>query len=159
MLETRDKRGMLRWRPFLRGNSLVREELVEIRDGQKEEEEEMAKSRLTSESCPYQTTYRAFFSNLVPRLTAHFPLPSLSLSSSPRYFLSIAFTLPPGSSSCSIVRKKRPGLPLVSVLLEQKRKIDCLFWYSLSPSLSLFSLESPRNIKSVSFFPSLYLVL
>lgn len=159
MLETRDKRGMLRWRPFLRGNSLVREELVEIRDGQKEGEEEMAKSRLTSESCPYQTTYRAFFSNLVPRLTAHFPLPSLSLSSSPRYFLSIAFTLPPGSSSCSIVRKKRPGLPLVSVLLEQKRKIDCLFWYSLSPSLSLFSPESARNIKSVSFFPSLYLVL
>lgn len=59
------------------------EELVEIRDGQKEEEEEMAKSRLTSESCPYQTTYRAFFSNLVPPLTAHFPLLSLSLSLPP----------------------------------------------------------------------------
>lgn len=61
----------------------LREELVEIRDGQKEEEEEMAKSRLTSESCPYQTTYRAFFSNLVPPLTAHFPLLSLSLSLPP----------------------------------------------------------------------------
>lgn len=34
--ETRDKRGMLRWRPFLRGNSLVREELVEIREGRPE---------------------------------------------------------------------------------------------------------------------------
>lgn len=66
----------------------LREELVEIRDGQKEEEEEMAKSRLTSESCPYQTTYRAFFSNLVPPLTAHFPLPSLSLSSSPSSVIS-----------------------------------------------------------------------
>lgn len=34
--ETRDKRGMLRWCPFLRGNSLVREELVEIREGRPE---------------------------------------------------------------------------------------------------------------------------
>lgn len=56
-----------------------------------------------------------------------------------RYFLSIAFTPPPGSSSCSIVRKKRPGLPLVSVLLQQKRKIDCLFWYSLFLRFSFFT--------------------
>lgn len=65
------------------------------RDGQKEEEEEMAKSRLTSESCPYQTTYRAFFSNLVPPLTAHFPLPpplSLFFSSLPLFPLDSFYT-------------------------------------------------------------------
>lgn len=64
-----------RWHPFLRRDSLVREELLEIRDSQKEEEEEeKVKSRLTCKSCTYQATYQAFFSKLIPSLTAHFAL-------------------------------------------------------------------------------------
>lgn len=57
--------------------SLVWQQLLEIRNGQKEEEEEEGekiKSRLTCKSCSYQATYQAFFSKLVLSLTAHFAL-------------------------------------------------------------------------------------
>ena len=58
-----------------RGDSLVWQQLLEIRDGQKEEEEEEGeeiKSRLTCKSYSCQATYQASFSKLVPSVDSHF---------------------------------------------------------------------------------------